>query len=273
MNKALKKIGVGIVFILFWNGATWLLAQNLPNIFNGRLDVAPSLLAGRSMLYSTVAYLFFAPAFYYLANRTKPFPTLKVSLAHAGLGTALGCATAIICLISTPALYYHATRFTNPKLIEWVWAIGFFLGAAAFEEIIYRGVLQNFFELFLHPAVATVLQVALFAWGHPLPQTTSGIIWRIAALVTVGLFATLLAKKSPYLILPIFFHASENLFIALPNGLEGDHLPVAPVWNLGHMLNSEYKAVVVLIFIFGFWYFYGWNGTGRKKTGDSLQGI
>jgi membrane protease YdiL (CAAX protease family) len=273
MSTAIKKIGWGIAFILMCSAATWLMARMLPNIFNGKVDVAPGLLVGRMVLYNAVVYLFYALAFYYMANRTKPFPTLKTSLAHAGLGTALGFATALICLILTPALYYHATRFTNPQLIEWVWAIGYFLGFMALEEIIYRGVLQNFFELFLHPAVATVLQVGLFVWGHSSLQTTSIAIWNIAGFAAIGFFATLLAKKSPYLILPIFFHASENLFISLPNGLARTHLPVEPVWNLGHMLNSEYKAIVVLIFILGFWYFYGWNGAGRKKPTASPQFI
>jgi membrane protease YdiL (CAAX protease family) len=220
------------------------------------------------VLLSAEEFLFYAGAVYYLTNRREPFPKLKESLTHAGVGTGLGFIAVAICIFLTPAFYYHATRFTNPKLMEWVLAFGFFLSLAALEEIIYRGVLQNFFLLFLRPPMATVLQVALFVAVHSFPATTIGIIWRVASLAVFGVFATLLAKKSPYLILPIFYHTSENLFRGLIRGMEEHHLPVEAAWNLGMVLNHEYATVVALIFIFGFWYFYGWTGTGRKNAGS-----
>ena len=114
--------------------------------------------------------------------------------------------------------------------------------------------------------LATLLQVGLFVLIHqPFPTTPGLLAWRIIDLALFGVFATLLAKKSPYLILPIFFHAGQNLFTSLPKGLEKYNLPVEGIWNLGHMLNWEYLPIISGVYILGFWYFYGWNGTGRAK--------
>ena len=228
--------------------------------------LAPSLRVGSLCFQVMVAYLFYAIAFYYLAAQPKPVLFLKPRciIAHVLIGSALSFFSTLICLVSAPALYYSATRFHNPQLIEWAWAIGYFLGVAAFEEIFFRGVLQNFFALFLRPVWATLLQVALFVLIHDsFPPTPGAFLWRVANLAMFGILATLLAKKSPYLILPIFFHASQNLFNTLPKGLEINGLPVEGIWNLGHMLNWEYLPIINGVYILGFWYFYGWNGTGR----------
>lgn len=266
LKRTLRKIGWAVIAILLLQCIQWLTVRIFLTQFGAPELLMPTMRVARMMLLSAEDFLFYAIAFYYLTNRHKPFPKLKEILVHAGVGTALGFIVVAFCIFLTPAFYYHATRFTNPKLMEWVLAIGYFLSLAALEEIIYRGVLQNFFLLFLRQPIATALQVALFVSVHSFPETTSGIIWRLVSLSAFGVLATLLAKKSPYLILPIFYRTSGNLFSNLIVGMEAHHLPVAGAWNLGVALNHEYKAVMTLIFIFGFWYLYGCAGTGRKNA-------
>ena len=141
----------------------------------------------------------------------------------------------------------------------------FFSALPLLRKLFIEVVLQNFFALFLHPVLATLVQVGLFVLiHHPFPVTTGLLIWRVIDLTLFGVFVTLLTKKSPYLILPIFYHAGQNLFTSLPKGLENDGFPVEGMWNLGHMLNWEYLPIINGVYILGFWYFYGWNGTGRK---------
>ncbi len=266
-NTALKKACWGFGLVLIWSCVSWLTAQVADRLFNTQAPLTPSLRVGLLCFQNMIAYLFYATSYYYLVEQAKPVLALKPRciVAHVWLGTGLSFISMLICLVSAPALYYSATRFHNLQLFEWVWAIGYFLGAAAFEEIFFRGVLQNFFALFLRPALATLLQVTLFVLIHDsFPPTPGAFLWRVANLAVLGLLATLLAKKSPYLILPIVFHASQNLFYSLPKGLEGYGFPVEGMWNLGHMVNWEYLPIINGVYILGFWYFYGWNGTGRK---------
>jgi membrane protease YdiL (CAAX protease family) len=265
-TTAIKKACWGFALVLIWSGSSWLTAKLFFTLTGSTAPLPPSLRVSLQAIQCAELFLFFAGGFYYLGGRRTPFPTLKVIVAHSWIGIWLGFIPAIICLVLSPALYYPATRLTNPPLIAWVWAIVFFLGAAVTEEIIYRGALQHLFELFCRPIFATLLQVALFVSVHrPFPDTPSALAWFILSHGLFGIFVTLLVKKSPYLILPIFFHASKNLFVSLPKGLENNGFPIEGIWNLSVAYNYEYLPFITGIFIVGFWYAYGWDGTGRVK--------
>ncbi len=268
--NTMQKVSWGFAIAMLWSGCSWLTAQLFFTLTGTAAPLPPSLRVSLQAIQCAEFYLFFAAGFYYLGGRRTPFPALKVIIAHSGLGIWLGFIPAIICLLLSPALYYPATRFTNPTLLAWVWAIVFFLGAAATEEIIYRGALQHLFELFCRPLFATLLQVTLFISLHrPFPDTPSALAWFILSHGLFGVFVTLLARKSPYLILPIFFHASKNLFVSLPKGLENNGFPIEGVWNLGVAYNYEYLPLITGVFIVCFWYAYGWAGTGRAKKPEN----
>jgi membrane protease YdiL (CAAX protease family) len=273
INTKKTNFFIAVVLVLLQTGIESLLAYFFRQHFSAAELAAPVFRVTRLLLSATIAYAIFAGALYYMSGKQTRFPKFSTALSHLGIGLALALLTITICLLLSPALYYHASHFQPQALWQISIIFGFFIFAATIEEIMFRCVIQRFLCLFLPVSIATLLQVSLFVWFHDpgFPETQAQWV-RIAGWGCFGFFATLLTKRSPYLILPIAYHAGENFFRSMLNldsriklGMQVDG-----IWNLGASFHGEYVFIIVTIYSAIFLYKYGWSEQGKADSSKPI---
>ena len=130
---------------------------------------------------------------------------------EAGLGIALGLVVAVVG-VSAPLLSGYAALTAVTDLQAYSISLGatvFTVGAVIYEEVLYRGTILRYVELWLGSWVALVISSLLFAAAHYLgaPQTPTTLMGHAAAGLLFGA-GYLLTRR---LWLPIGLHIGVNV--------------------------------------------------------------
>ncbi len=131
--------------------------------------------------------------------------------SEAALGIALGLAVAVVG-VSAPLLSGYAALIAVTDLQAYSISLGatvFTIGAVIYEEVLYRGIILRYVELWLGSWVALAISSLLFAAAHYLgaPQTPTTLMGHAAAGLLFGA-GYLLTRR---LWLPIGLHLGVNV--------------------------------------------------------------
>lgn len=260
---------MGIIAVMF-------LADRLMALLLNRLLIPPEGLSDliRTQLlcaHTLLGYVFYISTMVFLKNKEAAYRIRDgVQDAFSGLGLAIGIVA--LCLVLTPELYYRRSSF---QMIAWedIWLpLLTFIGGAISEEMVFRGFLQRVLCAFLPSLVATVIQVALFVASHESSIVgDSAPIFRIVDLSCYSLLATMMARKSPYLILPIVFHFGMNLFNTLIIG-EHHQWDVPAMWTYSDSLRVQYQPIIMLAICTVIWYRHASARKINPATHNTLTG-
>jgi membrane protease YdiL (CAAX protease family) len=112
--------------------------------------------------------------------------------------------------------------------LDWVFLLlAAVLFAGMFEEMLFRGFVQNAFEQRHHPLLAIFITAVLFGFAHLLP-------WWIMQLMFIAMFLGILAWKSDSIIPSAIVHAQNNFIAVLLSNFAPAEGPALFDWN-GHL--------------------------------------
>ena len=236
----------GVVRVLLWTIVLYLLAS----LFGQFTFEKWALLAGELALL--------LPALLYLRrHRYNPrlvFRLNPVSWRVAATSFVLGLAITVLAIeldrlvnfvLPFPEILAEALRLT---LKAETWQDWFFILLAAvvfagvFEEMLFRGFVQNAFEQRHNTLIAIFITAILFGFVHLSP-------WWIMQLIFIAMFLGILAWKSDSIVPSAIVHAQNNLIAVLLSNFSPEQGPALLDWN-GH-LHPAILLAALLIVAFG----------------------
>lgn len=245
MKKLVVAFGmtVGILFLL-----DLVISYTFTSVYSSPQNWDDNVKAARQLANGLLLYGGYV-AFLRIANAGAPLAfNPKQAIQHGLFGLGGAFLILFICLILTPEFYGPKSSF---RMLPWqqiLMPLVVFISGAIMEEVFFRGILQRFFSWILPWYIATPLQVSLFVYVHfPSILGHSSPITRAVDIGMAGLLFTLLAKKSPYLILPIFFHAGGNFFTDLIRGQYGNGWAIPGIWSYQDYLRVAYRPYLYII--------------------------
>lgn len=171
------------------------------------------------------------------------------------IGVGVSSSMLLFCLILTPEFYEDKSTFSMLPWSQVLMLFCSFVSVGILEEVIYRGILQKSLSKFLPIYIATAIQIALFVVGHwPSILGHSSPAMRIMGLTSFAILATLMAKHSPYLVMPIAYHTSENLLTTLIRGLHDHGRSIQGIWSYQDYLRIYYRPWITLAICGLVWY-------------------
>ena len=197
----LTRIAVGIVVCM-----TAMLATNavLKMIFVPEGDLAKLI----RRILSLIALL---AAYYFLFRRYEKREITELSKKHLLKESLLGLILSTVCVsLVIGALYFLgyyevlAVNQVSPFLLDLV----VWVTLAAYEEIIFRGIVYRIIEENAGTILALILSTLLFGFGHIFNDNVN--IFSIVSASVGGILMALLFSSTRRLWLPIAFHAGWN---------------------------------------------------------------
>jgi len=174
------------------------------------------------------------PAYLYLRHGRYDIRVIfrlnLVSRRVMGLSLALGLAafflthqlnSLINIVLPFPEEYRarFALALTANSASEWILIfLALVILPGIFEEIVFRGFVQNTFERYHQPLIAICITAAIFAATH-------GLLWWLLQIFTLGVLLGWMAWKSDSIIPSAIVHAINNLLAVL-----FENLKLAPSW-------------------------------------------
>ena len=211
--------------------------------------------------------LYVAYISYFRLTNPEALPNINIRQfsIHGIAGFSTAFAIIFLCLILTPEFYSPKSGIRELTFDQIFMPFTVWVGGAIIEEVLYRGIIQRFLEWFLPTYIATLIQISMFVYVHDASILGhSSPVSRILSLAIFGLLATFMAKKSPYLILPIFFHFGENFFTGLIRGQYGMGWDIPGMWIYQTYIRLEYRPFIYLAICAGYWYW--WQKRGKSMA-------
>lgn len=194
-----------------------------------------------SMVAGELALLL--PAYIYLRRHgfdTRTVFRLKpVSGRVAAMSSILGFAITVLAIeldrlvnfvLPFPEILQEKLQHTlqAESLSDWMLILlAAVIFAGVFEEMLFRGFVQNAFEQRHKPLVAIFITAILFGFVHLLP-------WWIVQLIFIAMFLGILAWKSDSIVPSAIVHAQNNFIAVLLSNFTSERGNALLDWN-GHL--------------------------------------
>ncbi len=265
-NKIFTLVVIFCALYLLDRTASFIFLANFAEPISWNENVKSARQLTNALLLST-AYLA-----YFRVSRNNPsvanFPNthFKQIVQHGMIGFSVAFAIIFLCLVLTPEFYGPQSGFRVLSFEQVMMPLTVWLGGAIIEEVIYRGILQRCLEMFLPIYIAAIIQVILFVFSHSSSILGhSSPVSHVCSLFLFGLLTTCMAKKSPYLVLPIFFHFGENFFTELVRGQYSHGWDIPGIWVYQDQIRLAYRPFFYFAICIGCWY--TWHS--KRKCTDS----
>ncbi len=252
-----KKIAIFIALAGILLALDQVLVLLSATLFGPVSDWPNNLMVEVNIVHALWAYVSYILLIRFLKGEEFPKFRIKNALKHIFIGLSVALIMLALCLLLTPEFYHAKSGFHMLSWEQIFIPLLHFITGGIIEEVIYRGILQRFLSWFLPVYIATAIQIALFVQSHaPSILGHSSPILRIIGLSTFALLATIMAKRSQYLMMPIAFHIAENFFTTLIRGWYSEGWEIPGIWVYQDSLRIEYRPIMTIFLCLAVWYWF-----------------
>jgi membrane protease YdiL (CAAX protease family) len=208
--------------------------------------------AGRAVVNGVLAYMFYLAALRIIKGAALPRVQAQVAAPQILLGGSLGFFAILACVLATPEFYAAKSVIGAPSIEQLILPTGIFFGVDVIEEVFYRGILQPVLASFMPFWLAAAIQVAAFVAGHDIAGHADPVL-RIISLAAFGLVTTVMARRAPFLLMPIFFHLSITFFLSLLTGGHEFGWPGPGIWNYFDAMKVQVLPIAYILIVAACW--------------------